>query len=59
VSREGESDQRCGCCNVCPPRERVSTTCVHDVATCLRKALDIHFYRYKEMPSCTMGVAAS
>jgi hypothetical protein len=30
-------------------------TCVHDVATCLRKALDIPFYRYKEMPSCTMG----
>jgi hypothetical protein len=24
-------------------------------ATCLRKALDIPFYRYKEMPSCTMG----
>jgi hypothetical protein len=34
--------------NVCPRRERVS-------ATCLRKALDIPFYRYKEMPSCTMG----
>jgi hypothetical protein len=25
------------------------------VSTCLRKALDIPFYRYKEMPSCTMG----
>jgi hypothetical protein len=24
-------------------------------ATCLRKALDIPFYRHKEMPSCTMG----
>jgi hypothetical protein len=24
-------------------------------ATCLRKALYIPFYRYKEMPSCTMG----
>jgi hypothetical protein len=24
-------------------------------ATCLRKALNIPFYRYKEMPSCTMG----
>jgi hypothetical protein len=24
-------------------------------ATCLRKALDIPFYRYKEMPSCIMG----
>jgi hypothetical protein len=22
----------------------------------LRKALDIPFYRYKEMPNCTMGV---
>jgi hypothetical protein len=22
----------------------------------LRKALDIPFYRYKEMPSCTLGV---
>jgi hypothetical protein len=26
------------------------------ISTCLRKALDIPFYRYKEMPSCTMGV---
>jgi hypothetical protein len=34
------------CVNV-SPRLRVST--------CLRKALDIPFYRYKEMPSCTMG----
>jgi hypothetical protein len=34
--------------NVCSRRERV-------FATCLRKALDIPFYRYKEMPSCTMG----
>jgi hypothetical protein len=24
-------------------------------ATCLRKALDMPFYRYKEMPNCTMG----
>jgi hypothetical protein len=24
-------------------------------STCLMKALDIPFYRYKEMPSCTMG----
>jgi hypothetical protein len=31
-----------------PLWQRVSTTC-------LRKALDIPFYRYKEMPSCTMG----
>jgi hypothetical protein len=26
------------------------------ISTCLRKVLDIPFYRYKEMPSCTMGV---
>jgi hypothetical protein len=26
------------------------------ISTCLRKALDIPFYRYKEMSSCTMGV---
>jgi hypothetical protein len=25
------------------------------ISTCLRKALDIPFYRYKGMPSCTMG----
>jgi hypothetical protein len=48
--------QRCQCCNVCPRRptlpvlQRLPTTC-------LRKALDIPFYRYKEMPSCTRGVA--
>jgi hypothetical protein len=34
-----------------PPRRR------HVLATCLRKAPDIPFYRYKEMPSCTRGVA--
>jgi hypothetical protein len=51
-------------------RERVSTCCLsrlprlssmsnvdilHLVPLCLRKALDIPFYRHKEMPSCTMG----
>jgi hypothetical protein len=25
------------------------------MSTCLRKVLDKPFYRYKEMPSCTMG----
>jgi hypothetical protein len=42
--------------NVCP-RERVSTrTYLHvRVVTCLRKALDIPFYRCKEMSSCTTG----
>jgi hypothetical protein len=34
--------------------------CLFPVVACLlspslRKALDIPFYRYKEMPSCTMG----
>jgi hypothetical protein len=29
--------------------------CVVCSTTCLRKALDIPFYRNKEMPSCTMG----
>jgi hypothetical protein len=30
--------------------------CEHEpLSTCLRKALDIPFYRYKGMPSCTMG----
>jgi hypothetical protein len=26
-----------------------------NLSTCLRKAPDIPFYRYKEMPSCIMG----
>jgi hypothetical protein len=58
---EGESERE---------RERVSTCCLsrlprlssmsnvdilHLVPLCLRKALDIPFYRHKEMPSCTMG----
>jgi hypothetical protein len=44
----------CLVCLACPRRptllvlQRVS-------ATCLKNALDIPFYRYKEMPSCTMG----
>jgi hypothetical protein len=47
----------------CVPVVPVISTCVHvsqrislSVVVCLRKALDIPFYRYKEMPSCTMGV---
>jgi hypothetical protein len=37
-----------------------STYCVNvsprlSLTSCLRKALDIPFYRYKEMPRCTMG----
>jgi hypothetical protein len=34
--------QHCQCCNVCPRRPLVNV-------------LDIPFYRYKEMPSCTRG----
>jgi hypothetical protein len=52
---EGESERErervpvCLCLSSTPPVwQRVS-------ATCLRKALDIPFYRYKEMPNCTMG----
>jgi hypothetical protein len=33
----------------------VPCPCVFPMSTCLRKALDIPFYRYKEMPSCTIG----
>jgi hypothetical protein len=44
----------------------MSTSCVNvnvsqreperePLSVCLRKALDIPFYRYKEMPNCTMG----
>jgi hypothetical protein len=48
---EGESERE---------RESLRATCLVCPAyprrpTCLRKALDIPFYRYKEMPSCTMG----
>jgi hypothetical protein len=31
------------------------TWCVVCSTMCLRKALDIPFYRYKEIPSCTRG----
>jgi hypothetical protein len=44
---------------VCPASHFVNVSmCVNapPPSTCLRKALDIPFYRYKEMPSCTMGV---
>jgi hypothetical protein len=34
----------CVCMRLCPPSPP------------LRKALDIPFYRYKEMPNCTIGV---
>jgi hypothetical protein len=46
--------QRCQCCSVCPRRPTLSVL-QRLSPTCLRKALDIPFYRYKEMPSCTRG----
>jgi hypothetical protein len=58
--RERERVPACLCLNVNVLCQRVSPS-VLDVqrarvsTTSLRKALDIPFYRYKEMPSCTMG----
>jgi hypothetical protein len=40
--------------NVCLRRATLSVL-QHVFATCLRKALDIPFYRHKEMVSCTRG----
>jgi hypothetical protein len=61
---EGESERERERVHACLYLQRVSP--VHDVNVSsrgreppslplLRKALDILFYRYKEMPSCTMG----
>jgi hypothetical protein len=68
---EGERESLRAACLACPVRPRRPTCvpdvawCVVCSTTscgvlcvpppCLRKALDIPFYRYKEMPSCTMG----
>jgi hypothetical protein len=46
--------QRCQCCSVCPRRPTLSVL-QRLSSTCLRKAMDIPFYRYKEMPNCTRG----
>jgi hypothetical protein len=46
-ARERERESLRAACLVCPACPRCPP--------CLRKALDIPFYRYKEMPSCTMG----
>src|SRR5688572_10310270 len=58
--RERERERAPACVRLClsrlpripvfPLSQRVSTA-----SPCLRKALDIPFYRYKEMPSCTTG----
>jgi hypothetical protein len=55
--RERERESLRAACLVCPacPRHATLSVLQHVSATCLRKALDIPFYRYKEMPSCTMG----
>jgi hypothetical protein len=53
IERERESP-----CVSLSQRQRIVSTCLPVCPrrpTCLRKALDIPFYRYKEMPSCTMG----
>jgi hypothetical protein len=47
--RERERVPACLCLSSTPPIWQLVS------ATCLRKALDIPFYRYKEMPSYTMG----
>jgi hypothetical protein len=53
--REGESLRAARL--VCPacPRHPTLWVLQRVSATCLRKALDIPFYRHKEMPSCTRG----
>jgi hypothetical protein len=54
---ERERESLRAACLVCPACPRCPTLSLLQrvSATCLRKALDIPFYRYKEMPSCTMG----
>jgi hypothetical protein len=58
VRERGRASLRAACL-VCPACPRCPTLSVlQRLSTmCLRKALDIPFYRYKEMPSCTRGVA--
>jgi hypothetical protein len=53
---EGESDQRCQCCRVCPWRPTLSVL-QRVFATCLRKALDIPFYRTRRCPAVQGGAA--
>jgi hypothetical protein len=54
---EGERERESPCVSL-SQRQRIVSMCLPVCPrrpTCLRKALDIPFYRYKEMPSCTMG----
>jgi hypothetical protein len=53
---EGERERVPACLPVCPRRPTLSVLQrLSPTSTCLRKALDIPFYRYKEMLNCTMG----
>jgi hypothetical protein len=56
VRERGRESLRAAClvCPACPRRPTLSVL-QRLPTTCLRKALDIPFYRYKEMPSCTRG----
>jgi hypothetical protein len=61
-ARAGERERESPCVSPrLPPTSHVVSvaTSAHDVqrvsTTCLRKALDIPFYIYKEMPICTRG----
>jgi hypothetical protein len=58
--REREFGLEVSCLSLPPPRLSYSA-CLSSLARfcvppCVRKVLDIPFYRYKKMPSCTMGV---
>jgi hypothetical protein len=56
-ARERDTESLRAACLVCPtcPRRPTLSVLQRLSTTCLRKALDIPFYRYKEMPSCTRG----
>jgi hypothetical protein len=62
--REREFGLEVSCLSLPPPRLSYSACLSASLRACVslspsspfRKALDIPFYRYKEMPSCTMGV---
>jgi hypothetical protein len=53
---ESERESESPCVSL-SQRQCIVSTClpISLSTTCPRKARDIPFYRYKEMPSCTMG----
>jgi hypothetical protein len=53
--RERERERESPCVSLSQRLSSTSPVWQRVSATCLRKALDILFYRYKEMPNCTMG----